>query len=320
MRAAVTTRYGPPEVVEVREVEPPTLRADGVLVRVRSTTVNRTDCGFRAAKPFVVRLFAGLRRPRHPVLGCEFAGVVESVGDAVTRFQVGDSVFGYDDARFGGHAELVAVAEDSPLATVPDGVSFDEAAAGTEGSHYALSGIRKVKVRSGDDVLVHGATGAIGSAAVQLLKAIGAQVAATSTTAQLDMVRELGADRVIDHTAVDFTQDGDGRYDLVIDAVGKSTFGRCRRVMKPHGVYLSSDLGPFLQNPLLALVTPRLPGRSVRFPIPTMDQATVLYLRELMACGAFRPVLDRTYPLDEIVDAYRYVETGQKVGNVVIHP
>ena len=317
MRAAVTPRYGPPEVVRIEEVPEPAVRPDGVLIRVHSATVNRTDCGFRAAKPFVIRLFAGLRRPRHPVLGCEFAGVVEAVGDTVTRFQVGDRVFGYDDAGFGGHAELVSVAEDSPLATVPDGVSFDEAAAGTEGSHYALSGIRKLGVASGDDVLVHGATGAIGSAAVQLLKAIGARVTATSPTAQLELVRELGADRVIDHTAQDFTQDG-GRYDLVLDAVGKSTFGQCRRLMKPRGTYLSSDLGPYLQNPLLALVTPLLPGRSVRFPLPTMDQATVQYLRGLMAAGAFRPVIDRTYPLDEIVAAYRYVETGQKVGNVVI--
>jgi NADPH:quinone reductase-like Zn-dependent oxidoreductase len=303
--------------VRVEDVPVPPVRPDGVLIRVHSTTVNRTDCGFRAAKPFVIRLFAGPRRPRHPVLGCEFAGVVEAVGGTVTRFQVGDRVFGYDDARFGGHAELVSVAEDSPLATVPEGVSFDEAAAGTEGSHHALSGIRKINVRGGDDVLVHGATGATGSAAVQLLTAIGARVTATSPTAQLDLVRGLGADRVIDHTAQDFTRD-DGRYDVVIDAVGKSTFGRCRRLMKPGGTYLSTDLGPYLQNPLLPLVTPRLPGRSVRFPLPTMDPATVQYLRGLMATGAFRPVIDRTYPLEEIVAAYRYVETGQKVGNVVI--
>jgi NADPH:quinone reductase-like Zn-dependent oxidoreductase len=318
MRAAVRERYGPPEVVRVVEVEKPAVTGHDVLVRVHATTVNRTDCGLRAAKPWIYRLFLGLRRPRRTILGTEFAGEVEAVGDGVTAFRVGDRVFGFSGTTFGAHAEYLALPEDeSMMATIPEGMAFEEAAPGTEGSHYALSSFRAVKVRRGQDVLVYGATGAIGSAAVQLLKQLGATVTAVCGTGQVDLVKDLGADRVIDYTAEDFTRDGH-RYDLVMDAVGKSSFGRCRRLLKPRGLYLSSDLGPLSQNPLLALVTPLGRGRRVRFPIPRSDRGVMAHLRELIESGAFRPVVDRSYPLDEIVEAYRYVETGRKVGNVVI--
>jgi NADPH:quinone reductase-like Zn-dependent oxidoreductase len=318
MRAAVRDRYGPPEVVRVVEVEQPAVTDHDVLVRVHATTVNRTDCGLRAAKPWIYRLFLGLGRPRRTILGTEFAGEVEAVGDAVTAFKVGERVFGFSGTAFGAHAEYLALPEDeSMLATIPDGLTFEEAAPGTEGSHYALSSIRAMKVRRGQDVLVYGASGAIGSAAVQLLKQVGATVTAVCATDQLDLVKGLGADRVIDYTAEDFTRDGH-RYEVVMDAVGKSSFGRCRRLLKPRGVYLSSDLGPLSQNPLLALLTRLGRGRRVRFPIPRSDPGVIAHLKELIASGAFRPVVDRSYPLDEIVEAYRYVETGRKVGNVVI--
>ena len=312
MRAAVTSRYGSPEVVHIQDVQMPAVRPDALLVRVHASTVNRTDCGFRAAKPFIVRFFAGLSRPRHPVLRCEFAGVVEAVGDSVTRFHVGDRVFGYDDVRFGGHAEYVSVGEGAAVATIPDGVPFEVAAAGTEGSHYAKSAIRWAKVRVGQDVLIHGATGAIGSAAVQLLKALGANVTATSTTAQLEMVRGLGADRVIDHQAEDFTHDSQ-RYDVVIDAVERAPSAGAADCSSRAAPTCRPYLGPFLQNPLLALVTPILPGRW-RFALPSMDQETVQHLRELIATGNFRPVIDRTYPLDEIIDAYRYSSLARRWG------
>jgi NADPH:quinone reductase-like Zn-dependent oxidoreductase len=318
MRAAVRDRYGPPEVVRVVEVEKPAVTDHDVLVRVHATTVNRTDCGLRAAKPWIYRLFLGLQRPRRTILGTEFAGEVEAVGDGVTAFKVGDRVFGFSGTAFGAHAEYLALPEDeSMLATIPEGMSFEEAAPGTEGSHYALSSIRAVKVRRGQAVLVYGATGAIGSAAVQLLKQLGATVTAVCATDQLNLVKGLGADRVVDYTAEDFTSDGH-RYDVVMDAVGKSSFGRCRRLLKPRGLYLSSDLGPLSQNPLLALVTPLGRGRRVRFPIPRSDPGVMAHLKELIESGAFRPVVDRRYPLEEIVEAYRYVETGRKVGNVVI--
>jgi len=319
MKAAVRDRYGPPEVVRVTEVATPAPKDDELLVKVHATTVNRTDCGVRAAQPPLYRLFLGLRRPRLTVLGNEFAGEVEAVGGGVTSFRPGDRVFGFSPNRFGAHAEYLAVPGHGSVAAIPANLSYEEAAPGTEGAHYALSMIRSARVEPGQDVLVNGATGAIGSAAVQLLAHLGARVTATCAAADQDLVTGLGAERVIDYTADDFTRDT-RTYDLVLDAVGKSSFARCRRLLRPRGIYLSSDLGPLSQNPVMALVTPLFGGRKVMFAIPVQrDPAAVMrYLTDLLASAAFRPVIDRRYPLDQIVDAYRYVETGQKVGNVVI--
>jgi NADPH:quinone reductase-like Zn-dependent oxidoreductase len=313
----VHTRYGPPDVVQIREIEAPVPQENEVQVRIHATTVNRTDSGYRAAKPFITRFFTGLRRPRVTIMGTEFAGVVEAVGHQVRSFEIGDRVFGYSEGRFGCHAELLTVPEDGSIATIPADLTFVEAAPGTEGAHYALSFIRRAKIQQGQAVLVNGATGGIGSAAVQLVKGLGAHVTAVCDTAHLELVSGLGADRVIDYTREDFTQD-EQRYDAVLDAVGKSTFGRCRRLLKPGGVYSSSELGPFCQNPPLALVTPLLPGKTVVFPFPRDNQAIVQHLRDQLESGTFRPVIDRHYQLDEIVEAYRYVESGQKIGNVVI--
>jgi NADPH:quinone reductase-like Zn-dependent oxidoreductase len=317
MKAAVHTSYGPPDVVRISEVEKPAPRDNELLVRVHATTVNRTDCGLRAAKPFFVRLLTGLARPRVTILGSEFAGEVEAVGRGVTSFEVGDRVFGFNGSRLGGHAEYLVTPEGGLVATIPGGLTFEEAAPGTEGSHYALSLIRRSRIHEGQDVLVNGATGAIGSAAVQLLMHLGARVTAVCGTEHVELVRGLGADRVIDYTAEDFTKD-EQTYDVVLDAVGKSSFGRCRRLLKPRGIYLSSDLGPLSQNPILALVTPLTRRKRVMFPIPREDREMARQLRGLLESGAFRPLVDRRYPLDQIVEAYRYVETGQKVGNVVI--
>jgi NADPH:quinone reductase-like Zn-dependent oxidoreductase len=288
-----------------------------VLVKLYATTVNRTDCGFRGAKPFFIRAFTGLVRPRVAILGNEFAGQIQSIGSAVTSFAVGDRVFGYDDTACGAHAQYLAIREDASLALIPANLTYVEAAPASEGSHYALANIRKAKIRAGQRVLVNGATGAIGSAAVQLLASRGVQVTAVCDTPNLELVQKLGAERVIDRSAEDFTT-GDQTYDVVFDAVGKSSFGRCRRLLEPRGVYLSTDLGPGGQNPFLALVTPLLPGKSVLFGLPRHDQSMMNDLKELMESRQFSPVIDRRYPLAEIVEAYRYVETGRKVGNVVI--
>ena len=317
MKAAVHTRYGPPDVVRVVDVPMPAVQDNEVLVKVHATTVNRTDCGFRGARPFFIRGFTGLVRPRVTILGNEFAGQVEAFGPAVTSFAIGDRVFGYDDTACGAHAQYLTIREDASLARIPANLTYAQAAPATEGSHYALANLRKAKIRAGQRVLVNGATGAIGSAAVQLLASRGVQVTAVCETAHLELVRGLGAERVIDRAAEDFTQD-DQRYDVVFDAVGKSSFGRCRRLLEPRGVYLSTDLGPGGQNPFLALVTPLLPGKSVLFGVPRHNQAMMNYFKDLMESGQFRPLIDRSYPLAEIVEAYRYVETGQKVGNVVI--
>ena len=317
MKAAVVSRYGRPDVVRIADVPKPAVRDDGVLIRVHATTVNRTDCGYRAAKPFFIRLFSGLVRPRASILGTEFAGVVEEVGAKVHSVTIGDRVYGYVEGAFGAHAEYLSMPADGWVVPMPAGLTFEQAAPSTEGAHYALSAIRRANIGSGDSVLVYGATGAIGSAAVQLLKSIGATVTAVCAGEHVKLVRDLGADRVIDYTVEDFTNDHDV-YDAVFDAVGKCTFGQCRRMLKPRGVFLSTDLGPLWQNPFLALITPPFRGRRVTFPAPLTDRETITYLGELVGSGQFRPVIDRTYQLDDVVAAYRYVETGQKIGNVVL--
>lgn len=317
MRAAVRTRYGPPEVVRIAEVPEPTAGEHDVLVRVHATTVNRTDRGVRAAEPWFVRFFFGLVRPKVGILGTDFAGEVVAVGGRVSTFAVGDRVFGFSEDRFGAHAELLACPADGAIATIPDGVGYEDAAASIEGAHYARTLVRKAGVGSGHRVLVNGATGAIGSAAVQLSKALGADVTAVCEGRHAELVRGLGADRVIDRTTEDFTR-RDERYHAVIDAVGKSSFGRCRRLLEPRGIYVSTELGPLSLNPLLSLVTPLFGGRRASLPVRKHSQDEMREQAELIAAGSFRAVIDRRYAFEEIVEAHRYVDTGQKVGNVVI--
>jgi NADPH:quinone reductase-like Zn-dependent oxidoreductase len=304
-------------VVRVVDVEAPRPGPHDLLVRVQATTVNRTDCAYRAGTPTFARFAYGIRGPKVPILGCEFAGTVVETGDSVTAFTVGERVFGYVEGPFGAHAELLALPETGSVARIPPSVTFEQAAAGTEGSHYALGMMKAARVRAGDAVLVNGATGGIGSAAVQLLHAMGAVVTAVCFGEQVDLVRGLGADRVIDCTAEDFTRDT-ARYDVVCDAVGKSTFTAARQVLAPRGIYISSELGPWLQNPRRALVAPLSRGQRVLFPIPTHNQAMVEDMAGLMESGAFLPVVDRTYPLADIAEAHRYAGSGQKIGNVVV--
>jgi NADPH:quinone reductase-like Zn-dependent oxidoreductase len=251
------------------------------------------------------------------VLGNEFAGVVEEVGENVGGFAIGDRIFGYNGAQFGGHAEYLTIGQNAAVATMPDGTDFEVIAPATEGSHYALAYIRAAGVDDRSEVLVYGATGAIGSAAVQIIKSLGAHVTAVCSREHVDLVAGLGADHVIDRTATDFTTDT-RRYDLVFDAVGKCSFGQCRHLLKPRGLWTSTDLGPRSQNPVLALATRFSRGRRVLAPFPRINREIIDYLKGLMESGQFTPVVDRTYPLEEIVEAYRYVETQRKIGNVVI--
>jgi NADPH:quinone reductase-like Zn-dependent oxidoreductase len=304
-------------VVGIAEVPKPTPRPDELLVAVSASTVNRTDCAYRQGKPFLARAVYGPVKPRATILGCEFAGRVEAIGSEVTAFTVGDRVFGYNEGRFGGHAEFLVMKSGGSVAIMPANSTYRQVAPGSEGAHYALSMINAAKIRGGQRVLINGATGGIGSAAVQLVRTLGAEVTATCGPAHTELLLGLGADRVIDYTATDFTQDG-GTYDVIIDAVGKSSFGACKRLLAARGIYLSSELGRHAQNPVLALVTPMLGGRKVLFPIPRHNQSVVRHLGALIESGDFAPLVDRQFPMDQIVDAYRYVETGQKIGNVVI--
>ena len=317
MKAVVYDRYGPPEVLRVEEVARPAPGDDEVLVRVRATTVNRTDCAFRAAKPAVNRSFSGLLRPRRRILGTELAGEVAEVGAAVTQFARGSRVFGVNASGFGAHAEFVCVPEDAPLTTMPAGITFEEAAAVCDGAIIALCCLRRAGLRNGRRILVYGASGSIGTAAVQLAKDLGAEVTAVCNTENVATLRSLGADTVVDYTREDFTADR-STYDVVFDAVGKTSFRRCRRLVKPGGVFVETDLGFLWQHLLLVALTWPIGSRRVLIPIPRFTKQNVLLVKDLLETGRYRAVIDRRYPLDEVVAATRYVETGHKTGNVVL--
>jgi NADPH:quinone reductase-like Zn-dependent oxidoreductase len=315
LRAVVYDKYGPPEVLRLEELERPVPKDDEVLVKIHAATVNRTDCGWRSAKPFLTRYFTGLRRPKRRILGSELAGEVESVGAAVTGFEVGDHVFGVN--YFGAHAEYVCVPEDRPLAHKPAGMTFGEAAAASDGAILALTALRKGGLRKGQKILIYGASGSIGTAAVQLAKHFEAEVTAVCNTKNVELVRSLGPDEVIDYLQEDFTKDGQ-TYDVVFDAVGKHSFRRCRRSVKPGGFYVETDLGFMWHVPILALATRRIGDKRVTLPTPDYTKKDVLFLKELIEAGKYRPVIDRSYPLEQVVEATKYVETGQKTGNVVL--
>ncbi|HET8861531.1 NAD(P)-dependent alcohol dehydrogenase [Marivirga sp.] len=317
MKAIVHTKYGPPEVAQLMEVPKPGPKENEILVKVYSSTVNRTDAGLRSANYFISRFFTGLLRPKNQILGCEFAGIVEETGNNITLFKKGDKVFGFNDNSIGGHGEYLTIAETDAVTTMPEGLDFDEAAAITEGGHYALVDIRAAKVKVGQNVLVYGASGAIGTAAVQLLKHFGAKITAVCNTKNMELVQALGAEIVIDYQTQDFTKTEE-KFDFIFDAVGKSSFGQCRPLLTDKGIYISTELGKNCENILLALTTSFSKGKKLLFPLPTITKEDVNFLKELVQNGEFKPVIDRKYRMDEIVEAYKYVESGQKTGNVVL--
>jgi NADPH:quinone reductase-like Zn-dependent oxidoreductase len=315
MRAVVHDSYGPPDVLRLEEVARPTPNVDEVLVKVRATTVTRTDCGLRSAEYFISRFVTGVLRPKHKILGLELAGEVEEVGAAVTEFKVGDQVFGV--TGHGAHAEYVSVPESAALARKPAGMTFDEAAAVCDGAALALACLRKADLRKGRSILVYGASGSVGTAGVQLANYFGAHVTAVCSTKNLELVRSLGADEVVDYTQEDFTKNGK-TYDVVFDAVGKHSFRRSRRSLKPGATYAETDLGFLWHVPVLALLTRRIGDKRVTLGITKYTKEDVLFLKELIEAGKYRAVIARTYPLEDVVEATRYVETGQKTGNVVL--
>jgi NADPH:quinone reductase-like Zn-dependent oxidoreductase len=316
MKAAVHDRYGPAEVQRIEEVARPVPKDDEVLVKIHAATVTRTDIGVRAARPVLIRLFFGLVRPRQRILGTELAGEVVALGKTVTRFAVGDRVFGSTSAfQSGAHAEYIALRESAPIALMPDGMDFDEAAAVTDGAVLALMCLEAAHLRRGQEVLIYGASGAIGTAGVQLARYFEAQVTAVCNTKNVELVRSLGANRVIDYTQEDFTK-SDETYDVIFDAVGKHSFKQSRGSLKPGGVYVATD---GYRNMLLALWTSRIGNKKALFPMPPhYTQKTVLFIKKVIEAGKFRAVIDRSYPLEEVVEATKYVETLQKTGNVVL--
>ena len=320
MKAIVYTHYGSPDVLQLREVEKPVPGDNEVLVKVVATTVNRTDCATIRAIPFFLRIITGLFKPKKQIPGTEFSGTIEAIGENILSLKVGDRVFGFEDQGAKSHAQYLTISEDKAV-TIPENITYEQAAASSEGAHYAYNFINKVDLERGQDVLVNGATGAIGSAAVQLLKYFGANVTAVCATKNVELVKSLGADKVIDYLKEDFTKD-DQKYNFVFDAVGKSSFFKCRHLLEPGGVYISSDLGYLSQNIFLPLITPiikpLIEHKKTIFPSPVNIRESLLLVQKLIEQGKFRAVIDRELPLEHIIEAYKYVEKGKKTGNVVI--
>jgi NADPH:quinone reductase-like Zn-dependent oxidoreductase len=320
MKALVYKKYGPPSVLQLKEIENPIPKCDEILVRVHATSVNRTDCATIRAKPFFLRIVTGLFSPKRQIPGTEFSGEVEAIGGNVLSFKVGDRVFGFNDEGTLSHAQYL-IARENTVLSIPKDLTYEAAAVSFEGAHYAYNFINKVSLKKGNKVLVNGATGAIGSAAVQLLKNYDVDITAVCATKNIDLVKSLGANRVIDYTKSDFTKDKT-RYDFVFDTVGKSSFFKCKQSLKPGGAYISSDLGYLWQNLLLPLITPViklfLGNKKSVFPTPIDIMGSMLLIKKLIEQGRFNAVIDRVYPLEQIIEAYEYVEKGHKTGNVVI--
>lgn len=317
MKAVTRTKYGSSEVLEVKSTEKPKPKKDEVLIRVYATTVNRTDCGILRGKPYLIRAFVGLTKPRDLVPGTDFAGQIEAIGKDVTSFKAGDRVFGLHDEGLCSQAEYMVIRENRALTKIPDGISYQEAAASAEGAHYAYNFIDKVPLTKGDKVLVNGATGAIGTAAVQLLKYFGATVTAVGNTKNMEMMKSLGADKIVDYLKEDFTKDQE-KYHFVFDAVGKSSFPECKHLLLPKAVYISSELGPGAQNLYLPMLTWFGGNKRVIFPLPINCKRSILLMAKLLVQNEFKPVIDRSYPIEKVSEAYDYVMTGQKTGNVIL--
>lgn len=317
MKAIVYTHYGSPDVLQLKEVVKPVPKDNELLVKVFASTVNRTDCATVRAKPFFMRLATGLFKPKKETPGSDFAGQIEATGKDVTAFKAGDRVFGFDDSGLRSHAQYLTLADDKAILKIPENIDYEHAAASSEGAHYAHNFINKVDIKSGQKVLVNGATGAIGSAATQLLKNLGIDVVAVCSTANIELVKAIGATRVIDYTVQDFTKE-DVQYDHVFDTVGKSSFFKCKSLIKPGGAYISSELGWMWQNLFLAFIKPIIGSKKVLFPYPSDIKRTLRLIKKLTEEGKYQAVIDRSYSLERIKEAYEYVETGQKVGNVVI--
>ncbi|HSG16012.1 MAG TPA: NAD(P)-dependent alcohol dehydrogenase [Anaerolineae bacterium] len=322
MKAIEYREYGPPDVLQLKEVEKPTPKESEVLIRVYAATVTSGDVNARGftfvPKGFgpLPRLMFGIRRPRIPILGTEVAGEIEAVGKDVTLFEPGDRVFGIGSSVFGAYAEYVCRPEDGPLVRMPADITYEEAAPLAGGAGTALYFLRdKANVQSGQKILIYGASGGVGTAAVQLAKYYGAEVTGVCSTANLELVKSLGADKVVDYTKEDFTQNGE-TYDIIYDAVGKLPFSKCKSSLKPNGIYLDGASGPkgFIQM----LWTSIVGGKKVYAGTPAERKEELNFLKELVETGKLKAVVDRRYPLEQTAEAHRYVDQGHKKGNVVI--
>lgn len=317
MQAALRYQYGSPDRILITDYPKPVPKKNEILIRIKATTVNRTDCGVLSGTPYIFRFFVGWPKPRTPILGTDFAGVVEELGEMVTKFKVGDKVWGFDDNGLPSQAEFMAYREDGNLMIIPEGISYQEAAASAEAAHYAVNFLKKVTFTPTSRVMLNGATGGIGSAMVQILLHEGREVTATASSQHVSLIQKLGVRKVIAYDKEEFTKLPD-QFDMVLDAVGKSTFSKCKPILRENGVYLSSELGDGIENLYLPLITAIRGGKRVIFPLPTDIKASLSYIQELLIAGSFRPLLDRSYPLERAKEAYTYVAAGRKIGNIIL--
>ncbi|WP_232834929.1 NAD(P)-dependent alcohol dehydrogenase [Pleomorphovibrio marinus] len=299
------------------EVEIPIPKDNEVRVKIHTATVNRTDCGLRAAHPFITRFFTGLFKPKNTILGSEFSGDIDAIGKDVKSFTVGEKVFGLSESNFGAHAEYLCIAENASISTLPETLTAENALAICEGPWYAWNNLKKANLEPGKKILINGGSGSIGSSAIQIAAYFGVEITAVTNTKNLNLVKNLGATHAIDYSSEDFTK-LNRQFDVVFDAVGKSSYFNCKKLLKPNGIYFSTELGPFMQNPLLALWTSAFGTKKVLFPIPVDKRENILFFKELAEKGFLIPVIDKVYPLDQIVEAYKYVESEQKTGSVLL--
>jgi len=322
MKAIVHTKYGPPDELQLKEVEKPVPGDNEVLIKIHATTVTTTDCNARnftfvpQSFMFFARIMFGFKKPRIKILGIDLAGEIEAIGKDVKLFKAGDHVFGSPGTKFGGHAEYVCVPENGALAIKPADLSWEKAAAISLAGNTALFFIRDLaKIQAGQKILIHGASGAIGTYAVQLAKYYGAEVTGVCSTANAEMVKSLGADKVIDYTIEDFTKSNE-KYDFVFNVVGKTTFSQCKGILKPKGIYLDNMME--VKDFLKVLWTSIVGGKKIKGGVSTERAENLKFFIELIDSGMLRPVIDRIFPLERTAEAFQYVEQGHKKGNVII--
>ena len=317
MITASRENYCLPKNIKVKQIDKPSPNEDEVLIRVHATTVNRTDCANLTAKPFLMRFVIGFLKPKKTILGTDFAGQIVAVGKDISSLKLKDRVFGFTDLGLETQAEYIALKPKNNVLIIPENVDYKNAAASLEGAHYAYSFIHKVNLRPGQKILINGATGGIGSALIQFAKQHKVFIAATCNTQNIELIKSLGADKVYDYLTEDFTKDNQ-QYDYVFDAVGKSTFNKCKPILKKNGIYISSELGPYAQNLFYSIFTPILGKRKVIFPVPYSIKQTLPFIKQELENGHFNPVIDKEYSLSNISEAYSYVMKGEKIGNVIV--
>lgn len=316
MKAAIRHQYCSYRSIQIADIDMPTPKKNEVLIRVMATTVNRTDCAVVTGKPFIMRFFTGIRKPKKSIIGTDFAGIVHDIGSDVTRYAVGNRVWGFHDEGLSTQAQYICLPQ-KYVHIMPDFLSYKTAAASIEGVHYARNSLRKVAINDGQYILVNGASGAIGTALVQLLQEHNIHLTAVCHTKNVQLMKNLGATRVIDYTQMDIIDDQQ-QYDVIFDMIGEFSFKQFKQILSPNGVFMSSELGAWCQFPLLAIWTMFFGSQKVVFPIPSNIPQTIHYSSDKIAKGAFTTIIDREYPISQLHDAYEYVAKGHKTGNVII--